>query len=109
MTTSELACVYSALILHDDEVPITAEKINALCKAANVEVEPIWPSLFAKCLGDKDVGSLISAIGSAPAAGAGAAAGGAAAAEAAPAEAEKEPEPESEEESDDDMGFSLFD
>merc|ERR1712098_231397 len=40
--------------------PVTADKINALCKAAKVEVEPIWPSLFAKCLGDKDIGSLIS-------------------------------------------------
>jgi len=108
MTTSELACVYSALILHDDEVPITADKINALCQAANVEIEPIWPSLFAKCLGDKDVGSLINAIGAAPA-GAGAAAATGGATEAA-AEAEAEPEPESEEEeSDDDMGFSLFD
>jgi large subunit ribosomal protein LP1 len=107
MTTSELACVYSALILHDDEVPVTADKINALCKAAKVEVEPIWPSLFAKCLGDKDIGSLISAIGSAPAAGAAAPAAGGA--EPAAVEEEKEPEPESEEESDDDMGFSLFD
>ena len=107
MTTSELACVYSALILHDDDVPITADKITALCKAAKVDIEPIWPSLFAKCLGDKDVGSLINAIGAAPAAGA--AAPAAAADDAAPAEEEKEPEPESEEESDDDMGFSLFD
>ena len=109
MNNSELACVYSALILHDDEVPITADKITALCKAAKVEVEPIWPSLFAKCLGDKDVGALISCIGSAPAAGAGgAAAAGGAAPEAA--EEAKAPEPESEEEeSDDDMGFSLFD
>lgn len=82
--------------------------MTALCKAAKVEVEPIWPSLFAKCLGDKDVGALISCIGSAPAAGAGGAATGGAAAEEA-VEETKAPEPESEEESDDDMGFSLFD
>ena len=107
MNTNELACVYSALILHDDEIPITADKINALCKAANVEVEVIWPTLFAKCLAGQDVGALLSAIGSAPAAGA-AAAAPAAGGDAAPAEEAKKEESE-EEESDDDMGFSLFD
>ena len=107
MATSELACVYSALILHDDEVPVTADKINALCKAAKVDIEPIWPSLFAKCLGDKDIGSLISAVGSAPAAGG---AAPAAAGDAPAAAAVEEVAEESEEEpSDDDMGFSLFD
>merc|ERR1711992_347576 len=98
MNTNELACVYSALILHDDEIPITAEKITSLCKAAKVDIEVIWPTLFAKCLAGQDVGALLSAIGSAPAAGAAAAA----------AEETKKEESE-EEESDDDMGFSLFD
>jgi len=104
---SELACVYAALILHDDEIPVTADKIATLCSAAGVEVEPIWPSLFAKCLGDKDIGSLISSVGSAPAGGA---AAPAAAGAPAAAEAVEEVKEESEaEESDDDMGFSLFD
>ena len=107
MNTTELACVYSALILHDDEVPITADKINMLCKTANVDVEPIWPTLFAKCLVGQDIGALLACIGSAPAAGAAApAAGGAGGDEAAAEEAKEESE---EEESDDDMGFSLFD
>lgn len=43
-------------------------------KAANVDVEPYWPSLFAKALEGVDVKNLISNIGSgagaAPAAGA---------------------------------------
>eukprot|EP00116_Pleurobrachia_bachei_P017132 sb/3477394/ len=108
MNTNELACVYSALILHDDEIPITADKITALCKAAKVDIEVIWPTLFAKCLAGQDVGALLSAIGSAPAAGAGPAAGAPAGGDAAPVEEAKKEESE-EEESDDDMGFSLFD
>jgi len=109
MSNSELACVYAALILADDEVTVTAEKINTILKAANVEVEPFWPGLFAKCLETVDIKDLISNVGSgvgaAPAAGAAAPAAGGAA-EAPKEVAKKEEEPE---ESDDDMGFGLFD
>ncbi|KAF7992750.1 hypothetical protein HCN44_010402 [Aphidius gifuensis] len=112
-TTAELACVYSALILADDDVAVTGEKIQTILKAANVDVEPYWPGLFAKALEGINIKDLISNIGSgagaAPASGAPVAAAAAASAgEAAPAKAaEKKDEPE--EESDDDMGFGLFD
>ncbi|TQD74334.1 hypothetical protein C1H46_040129 [Malus baccata] len=33
---------------HDEGIPITAEKIATLVKAANVPVEPYWPGLFTK-------------------------------------------------------------
>ncbi|OQD69935.1 hypothetical protein PENDEC_c028G06909 [Penicillium decumbens] len=109
MSTAELACSYAALILADDGIEVSADKIQTLISAAKVEeVEPIWASIFAKALEGKDIKELLTNVGSAgPAAAAGPAAGGAA---AAPAEAAAEEKKEEEkEESDDDMGFGLFD
>ncbi|PLB36376.1 ribosomal protein P1 [Aspergillus candidus] len=106
MSTAELACSYAALILADDGVEVTADKLQTLLSAAKVpEVEPIWTSIFAKALEGKDIKDLLTNVGSAgPAAPA--AAGGAA---AAPAEAAEEKKEEEKEESDEDMGFGLFD
>merc|ERR1712018_587910 len=107
--SSELACTYAALILNDDDVEITGDKISTILKAANVTFEPFWPSLFAGALKDVNVRELItnigSGVGSGPAAGAGAAAAGGAA-EEEKVEEKKESSSESE---DDDMGFGLFD
>lgn len=76
-------------------------------KAANVEVEPYWPGLFAKALEGIDVKGLITNIGSG--AGSAAVSGTAAPTSGAPAAAEEKKEEkkkESESEaSDDDMGF----
>ncbi|XP_076280964.1 ribosomal protein LP1 [Lasioglossum baleicum] len=112
MTTKvELACIYSALLLVDDDVAVTGEKIQTVLKAANVDVESFWPGLFAKALEGVNVKEMITSIGSGVGAAPAAAPVGAAApaaAEAAPAKEEKKKE-EPEEESDDDMGFGLFD
>ncbi|KAM0715281.1 hypothetical protein Q7P37_008779 [Cladosporium fusiforme] len=107
--TAELASSYAALILADDGIEITADKLQSLITAAKVpEIEPIWTSIFAKALEGKDVKELLLNVGSggaaAPAAGGAAPAAGAA--EEAPAAEKKE---EAKEESDDDMGFGLFD
>ncbi|GAB7365226.1 hypothetical protein MBLNU230_g6312t1 [Neophaeotheca triangularis] len=110
MSTAELASSYAALILADDGVDITADKLQSLIQAAKItEVEPIWTQIFAKALEGKDVKDLLMNVGAgggaAAAPAAGAAAGGAAE-EAPKEEAKKE---EEKEESDDDMGFGLFD
>ena len=110
---SELACVYAALILHDEGLEISSANISSLLKASNVETEAYWPSLFAKLCKGKDMDTLISSVGSASSGGGGGGGGGGAAAAApaagggkaaAPAAAEAEPEVEEEE-----MGFDLFD
>ncbi|KAL4719938.1 hypothetical protein ACJJTC_018187 [Scirpophaga incertulas] len=110
VSKAELACVYSALILVDDDVAVTGEKISTILKAAAVEVEPYWPGLFAKALEGVNVRELITnigtGVGAAPAGGAAPAAAAAAPAAEAAKEEKKEEEPE---ESDDDMGFGLFD
>merc|ERR1711962_1296018 len=90
-SNDELACVYAALILMDDDVSITVEKINTILKAADVAVEPYWPGLFAKAASGLDLKSIVSNIGAGGGAPAAAAGGD------APAEKEKEPEPEEEE------------
>merc|ERR1712105_570077 len=110
-SADELACVYAALILADDQVTITGEKIMTVLKAAGVTVEPYWPGLVARALEGVNVKELItnvgSSAGSAPAAGGAApAAGGEAAEEKKEAKGERK---EGSEESDDGMGVGLFD
>lgn len=110
MSAGELACTYAALILHDEGIAVTAEKIATVVKAANVPVESYWPGLFAKLCEKKDIDDIIINVGSAGGASVVAVAAPAAdapsgaAAAAPPAAAE-----EAKEDSDDDMNmFDLF-
>jgi hypothetical protein len=43
---------------------VQGEKIQTILKAANVEVEPYWPGLFAKALEGISVKDLITNVGS---------------------------------------------
>jgi large subunit ribosomal protein LP1 len=65
---SEEAVAYAALILADESIAITPEKLQALLKAAGIEdVEPIWTTLFANALKDKNVKEVLTAVSAAPA------------------------------------------
>ena len=118
LSNDELACIYSALILADDNIDIKGDKIATILKAADYEIESYWPGLFAGALEGVNVGDLIRSIGSAPAA---APVASSAAPATAPADdkkaaggkeaakkEEKKPEKEDSDEGED-MGFGLFD
>jgi large subunit ribosomal protein LP1 len=60
---SEQAVAYAALILADEPITITADKLQDLLKAAGIEdVEAIWTTIFAKALEGKDVKKVITDI-----------------------------------------------
>ncbi|KAJ0095498.1 hypothetical protein Patl1_15387 [Pistacia atlantica] len=59
VSVSELGCSYACMILTDDGIPITVEKIVQLVKAANVEVESYWPPLFASLAGKQNLNDII--------------------------------------------------
>ncbi|CAN6688692.1 unnamed protein product [Malus baccata var. baccata] len=111
MSASELACSYAILILHDEGIPVTSEKIVTLAKAANVTVESYWPGLFAKLAEKRDIDDIILnvGVGGGAAVAAAAPAVGAAAAPAAAAPPPEEKKEEAKEESDDEGLFNLFD
>jgi large subunit ribosomal protein LP1 len=72
----ELACSYAALILHDDGIAITAEKIKKIVAAAGItDLQPYWPALFERVLKGKNIDDMILNAGGAgvPSVGGGAA------------------------------------
>jgi len=115
---AELGCTYAALILHDDNIPISGEKIKKLLDAANVKVAPFWPNLFANALNKTNIDDLILNSGAGGGGGAtttvqpivveekGADKGGKDKGGKQPKEEKKK---EDKPESDEDMGFGLFD
>lgn len=107
--TSELACVYASLILHDDNIAITEEKLKAVIEAANVEIEPIWTTVFARALQGKDLKDLLFNFSAAPCSAAPVAAPTAAPTQSAPSGGDKKKQEVKKEESDEELGMGLFD
>merc|ERR1712138_70748 len=93
---NELLCAYSALLLSDGGKDVTADNINAVCKAAGASVPAYYAQLFEKVNEMRPVSKIIKDAakvgGGAPAAGGAAATGGAAAPAAAAAKEESEEE-----------------
>lgn len=58
----ETAVSYAALILADEGLEVTPDKLQTLLKAAGVEIEPIWSTLFAKALEGKDVKQILTSV-----------------------------------------------
>ncbi|CAF1444775.1 unnamed protein product [Rotaria sp. Silwood1] len=118
LSNDELACIYASLILADDNVDIKGDKIAAILKAADYDIESYWPGLFASALEGVKVTDLIKNVGSAPMAAPVAQATTTTAAVAddkkaaggkeAPKKEEKKPEKDDSDEGED-MGFGLFD
>ena len=63
----ELACVYAALILHDDNAEINAHSINQVLNAAKVKVPAYLPVLFARMIASRNIEDLILQGGAAAA------------------------------------------
>lgn len=58
----ETAVSYAALILADEGLEVTPDKLQTLLKAAGVEIEPIWSTIFAKALEGKDVKQILTTV-----------------------------------------------
>ena len=56
----ELSCVYAALILQDEQMEVTTEKLQKLLSVTGNKVEPYWPSLFSKAMKGVNVMNLVS-------------------------------------------------
>jgi large subunit ribosomal protein LP1 len=94
---AEVAVTYAALILQDDGIQITSDKIRKLLEVANVQVEGYWVDLFVDYFKRNDIGTLLkgtSLSSAAPAATVSASSGGEAAAPVEEAKAEKKEEEE---------------
>jgi large subunit ribosomal protein LP1 len=80
-----------------------------LIKAANIEVEPIYATIFEKALAGKNVSDLIANVGSGAPAAAPVAAAATSSSDKKEEKKEEKKKEEPKEESDEDMGFGLFD
>merc|ERR1712183_606382 len=110
MPVSEMAVVYAAIILADDDLTITADKLEAIMWSVGLKVESYWYPMFERALKGIDVRTLMnSMVASGAGSGGNQQSGGAGGSVEEEVEEEKKVESSSDESSDDDMGFGLFD
>ncbi len=64
-----LACSYAMMILHDEGLGVTAEKVQKLITASGIEIEGYWAKIFAANMDGVDLSDLM--LGGGPAGGAG--------------------------------------
>jgi large subunit ribosomal protein LP1 len=66
----ELCCVYAALLLADENLEITAEKINKIVAVSGNQVDGYYPEFFERFLKTVNINTLLSSVGAgAPATG----------------------------------------
>ena len=104
-THDEYACTFAALILSDEGVDITGDKIKKLVEVSGNKVESYWPALFAKALQGRKLTELLAGGASAQPAATTTTTETKA---AAPAKQEAKKEEKKEEEPDVGLGGGLF-
>ena len=57
----ELACVYAGLLLFDEKIEISADKINKILSASGNKVDDYYPEFFASYLKTANINSLLTA------------------------------------------------
>lgn len=67
----ELCCVYASLLLADENLEITADKINKIVAVSGNQVDGYYPEFFERFFKNTNLNTLLTSIGSAgvPAAG----------------------------------------
>ena len=60
----ELCCVYAGLLLFDDKIEITGDKISKVIAASGNTVESYYPDFFAKFLKSVDIDKLLQNVAS---------------------------------------------
>eukprot|EP00766_Chilomastix_caulleryi_P001577 gnl/Chilomastix_caulleri/2550.p1 GENE.gnl/Chilomastix_caulleri/2550~~gnl/Chilomastix_caulleri/2550.p1 ORF type:complete len:102 (+),score=20.60 gnl/Chilomastix_caulleri/2550:43-348(+) len=97
MVKAESACIYAALILYDEGLPISESNMQAILKSVHCQVAPYWVSFFCSYFEKNDMRSFLVKTVSTSAPTSAPVGGSVAAAAAAPAKEEKKEEKKEEE------------
>ena len=59
MTSPEVACIYAALILNDDNIDITKDKIETLLNTSGIKIEKYMIEIFSEYFKNHDLSEII--------------------------------------------------